>query len=144
LCSGHRSFQGARRLADAALDEKSVFAAHGFAALVVIPNEFQQMMRKGLSPSAGADSAPSVLKADVALALAVGVHDARDSEPLLEGLPNVRAEAGARRDPECVLAVAIARRGPHQVAAEFPDVTEDRSAVAAHVVEELARAESSP
>ena len=102
------------------------------------------MVLEGRAATAGTHPAAPVLQAHVALGLPVGIDDRRYAEALAEGDPDVRTQAGAGREPDAVVAVGGRGWRPHQVAAEFTHVTEDRDAVAAHVGEELARAEASP
>ena len=58
--------------------------------------------------------------------------------------PDVGPETGAGGDPQPVVAVARRRRLAQEVAAELADVDERDRLVAAHVVEERARAEAPP
>jgi hypothetical protein len=110
----------------------------------VVADETRVRQRAQREATDGADLAVEVHERDVALGRAVELQDARDAEALLERLPDVGAQTVAGGDPDRVVAVVLARRLVHQVAAELPDVLEGGGIVAAHVVPEVARAELAP
>ena len=97
--------------------------------------------QKGRDAADGAGPALGIVKREVALGGGVELQDAGNGEAVLEGGPDIAAQAVAADHPQAMVALVRARRRRREIAAELADILEERAVPANDVVPEPAGGE---